>query len=139
MDLTTKMIKKQINYNKYCELMVWNRKNGELFSVNQTLDEIINKIVTSKINRYSTKEKIYQRDYKRKQRKQIDQTQQQKAHSAVANAVKKGLLIKCPCEICGDEQVVAHHKDYNKKLEVRWLCRKHHSQFHNGLLLLRDY
>jgi ferredoxin len=36
-----------------------------------------------------------------------------------------------PCEVCGDVlNVQAHHDDYDKPLEVRWLCRKHHQALH---------
>lgn len=35
-----------------------------------------------------------------------------------------------PCEICHDEKTDAHHDDYEKALEVRWLCRLHHMQVH---------
>lgn len=52
------------------------------------------------------------------------------AHIAVGNAVRDGRLIKQPCEICGDEQVHAHHDDYAKPLEVRWLCNTHHNEWH---------
>ena len=48
------------------------------------------------------------------------------AHSAVARALRKGTLVKEPCEVCGDVNVHAHHDDYDKKLEVRWLCPLHH-------------
>lgn len=41
-------------------------------------------------------------------------------------AIKMGVLIKEPCEICGNEDSEAHHDDYSNQLEVRWLCRKHH-------------
>ena len=29
--------------------------------------------------------------------------------------------------------VVAHHDDYSKPLDVRWLCRSHHMQLHADL------
>lgn len=44
--------------------------------------------------------------------------------------VKRGLLIKYPCEICGDVNVEAHHPDYTKPYDVKWLCFKHHRELH---------
>lgn len=52
------------------------------------------------------------------------------AHSAVHNALSAGVLEKEPCEICGNQKVEAHHDDYSKPLDVRWLCRKHHLKEH---------
>lgn len=59
-----------------------------------------------------------------------------KARAKVSNAVRDGRLIKKPCEICGEKKVQAHHDDYRKYLEVRWLCFKHHRNQHNQLLNL---
>lgn len=39
---------------------------------------------------------------------------------------------KQPCEICGDKKVVAHHDDYSKPTEIRWLCSKHHWEWHKN-------
>ena len=44
--------------------------------------------------------------------------------------VKVGKLIKKPCEMCGNNSVEAHHPNYNKILEVNWLCKIHHSEWH---------
>lgn len=44
--------------------------------------------------------------------------------------VKRGLIQKGPCETCGCADVQGHHVDYNKPLEVRWLCRTHHLAEH---------
>ena len=52
------------------------------------------------------------------------------AHAKVFDAIKKGKLTRKPCEVCGDEKAVAHHDDYAKPLEVRWLCQSHHKQWH---------
>jgi len=45
-------------------------------------------------------------------------------------AIKCGLLVRKPCEVCSEEKVDAHHDDYTKPLDVRWLCRKHHNEHH---------
>lgn len=50
------------------------------------------------------------------------------ARAMVASALKSGLLKKLPCETCNLEKVQAHHDDYSKPLEVRWLCFKHHRE-----------
>ena len=48
-------------------------------------------------------------------------------------AISKGLLKKQPCEICATtEKVEAHHDDYSKPLEVRWLCKTHHQEHHKN-------
>lgn len=52
------------------------------------------------------------------------------AHIIVGNAVRDGKLHKQPCEVCGAADVHAHHDDYSKPLNVRWLCPSHHSEHH---------
>lgn len=57
---------------------------------------------------------------------------------AVERAIKKRILVPQPCEVCGvvknrsdgQRDVVAHHDDYNKPLDVRWLCKVHHAEWH---------
>mgnify|MGYP001563464033 CR=1 FL=1 len=45
-------------------------------------------------------------------------------------AIRLGLLVPKPCEACGVTDVQAHHDDYSKPLDVRWLCRTHHAVHH---------
>lgn len=52
------------------------------------------------------------------------------AHVAVQRALMNGQLVKSSCEICGNLAVDAHHSDYSRPLEVRWLCRQHHVRLH---------
>lgn len=53
------------------------------------------------------------------------------AHIAVSNALLSGKLVKQPCEVCGSLSLIeAHHDDYTKRLEVRWLCKPHHLAVH---------
>lgn len=54
-------------------------------------------------------------------------------------AIKEGILVKSPCEVCGTENDVhVHHEDYTKPLEVSWLCRSHHEQLHHNLLPIKQ-
>jgi hypothetical protein len=55
-----------------------------------------------------------------------------KAHGMVGYAIKVGNLHKEPCCQCGaTEPVHAHHDDYAKPLNVRWLCAAHHREWHD--------
>lgn len=45
--------------------------------------------------------------------------------------VRRGVIKKNPCK-CGSEKVEAHHHDYDKPLEVTWLCRKCHLEHHKN-------
>lgn len=56
-----------------------------------------------------------------------------KAHLAVARAIRKGSLVRSPCIRCGEEKSLAHHEDYDKPLEVMWLCQICHKQRHKEL------
>lgn len=51
------------------------------------------------------------------------------AHIAAGNAIRDGKLIRHPCEVCG-AKAQAHHDDYSKPLDVRWLCSTHHAEWH---------
>src|SRR5262245_10894821 len=60
-------------------------------------------------------------------------------HRAVTSALRNGMLQRQPCEVCGMRpephiyggwNVVAHHDDPEKLLDVRWLCRQHHADYH---------
>jgi hypothetical protein len=56
-----------------------------------------------------------------------------KAHNAVSRAVKKGILVRQPCIRCESPKSVAHHEDYDKPLDVMWLCTPCHKQRHKEI------
>jgi hypothetical protein len=57
-----------------------------------------------------------------------------KAHIVTSNAIRGGKLEKKPCEHCGAaEKVHAHHEDYNKPLDVNWLCVDCHGARHREI------
>lgn len=53
-----------------------------------------------------------------------------RANMMVQNQVRRGNLVSCPCEVCGSDNTGGHHDDYDKPLNVRWLCQAHHMQWH---------
>lgn len=52
------------------------------------------------------------------------------ARSYAKEYLKRGKIIKTACIKCGDENSQMHHPDYDKPIEVIWLCRKHHLELH---------
>lgn len=53
------------------------------------------------------------------------------ASNLVWSARWRGELKKQSCEVCSDPITVAHHDDYARPLDVRWLCRSHHLRWHH--------
>lgn len=62
-----------------------------------------------------------------------------RAHDILESAIKRGVVKRqTVCECCGATGtfadgrsiVQAHHPDYNKPLEVIWLCQKCHHEWH---------
>lgn len=72
------------------------------------------------------------RHYREAGRRRDPRPLQARAHAAVAQAIKAGRLVRGPCEVGVDcrGRVEGHHDDYDKPLDVRWLCSKHHGQHH---------
>jgi hypothetical protein len=53
-----------------------------------------------------------------------------RVYHKVLTAKRNGTLKVQPCEKCG-KKAQAHHDDYSKPLDVRWLCPVHHAEHHN--------
>lgn len=67
------------------------------------------------------------------------ETADPRAHDIFEKAVKRGDIVRPDaCEECGEappfkdgrSPIQAHHDDYNKPLEVRWLCQRCHHAWH---------
>lgn len=53
-----------------------------------------------------------------------------RAREKARAAIRSGALVRQACEVCGDGRTQAHHDDYSKPLDVRWLCHEHHREWH---------
>jgi hypothetical protein len=84
----------------------------------------IDKIRAYDRGRGNRQDDTYVKEYRDKHPKKY------KAHCLVNNHKRAGNISEMPCEVCKDIKVVAHHDDYDKPLNVRWLCYAHHSQWH---------
>ena len=78
-----------------------------------------------------------QNEFQRKSRKKHSELTEGERKKANARSylhvyIRRGIIHKKPCEKCGDPNVQAHHKDYSKPLEVRWLCVKCHIELHKN-------
>lgn len=60
------------------------------------------------------------------------------AHRKVEGHLKRGNIAKQPCERCGSTDVEAHHDDYRRALEIKWLCPKHHAERHLELKAMAE-
>lgn len=60
-------------------------------------------------------------------------TQKWAANNAVQAAVKKGTLVRQPCQVCGAARTHGHHYlgySDEHRLDVIWLCARHHREAH---------
>ena len=69
----------------------------------------------------------YQREYSQKPEVVVRNLAKRKLRTNIDN----GNIESKPCIVCGRE-AEAHHPDYNKPLEVIWLCSQHHRELHKS-------
>lgn len=54
-----------------------------------------------------------------------------RAQNAANAALQSGKITRRPCAACGStENVQMHHPDYDRPLDVQWLCARCHKQLH---------
>lgn len=71
------------------------------------------------------------------QRRRARYPEKEQARRTISNGIRNGKLERGVCEVCGEE-AEAHHEDYSRALDVRWLCFKHHREEH-GQVVVSDF
>jgi hypothetical protein len=81
---------------------------------------------------YHQRPEVRARRCEQSKRRHADPVEREKnkARWTTRRAIAVGKLVRQPCEVCGETRVDAHHDDYSKPFDVRWLCRLHHRQHH---------
>lgn len=81
----------------------------------------------------------YVRDQRRTRPMTEEQRKKANCRSYLKTYIKRGLIQKGICFICGtDQNIEAHHHDYALPLSVVWLCRGHHVMVTKGFLTLPE-
>ncbi len=58
-----------------------------------------------------------------------------RARRAVQYAIRTGKITRQPCCYCGAVDTEAHHADYSKPLDVRWVCFPCHRTIEHGQMV----
>src|SRR3990167_1737113 len=106
----------------------WRKENSEYVESckpkKRKMDLEYQKNKSATIPGYKTEEyRVYREKYPEKY----------KAQQRANQAILSGKIKRSPCEVCGENRkyrVHAHHDDYSKPYEVRFLCGIHHKEAH---------
>ena len=74
----------------------------------------------------------YMRGWRKTHRLTPEQARKDNCRSYAGVYLRRGKLVRAPCERCGDEKSQMHHPDYSQPLLVRWLCRPCHLAEHRA-------
>lgn len=72
----------------------------------------------------------YIREWRKSHALKPEERRKMNARSYAHTYLKRGKLEKLACELCGSVNSQMHHPDYSKPLEVTWLCRVCHLNWH---------
>jgi hypothetical protein len=70
------------------------------------------------------------RAYDRERGHRVYAQEKERVRNQTYKALLAGKIERQPCEVCGAAKVDAHHDDYRRPLDVRWLCHTHHMELH---------
>lgn len=111
--------------------------DGHLNKCKECTKRDVSKNYVSKRKQYSDYERERNKRPERKakqaeylKRRRLREPEKDKARRRVAYAVQTGQIKRMPCESCGSMRVQAHHYDYSKPLDIKWLCFTCHRAEH---------
>ena len=81
------------------------------------------------------KHATYMRNWRKSHHMTEEQRKKDNCRSYARVYLTRGLLKKKGCAVC-DGEAQMHHPDYDRPLEVVWLCKKHHRDVHDWLIFL---
>lgn len=74
----------------------------------------------------------YHKNYWHKRKDKTGEEKKIKARLELNKAIARGEIKRGKCEECGWHVTEGHHSNYEKPLDVRWLCVKHHEELHHS-------
>lgn len=122
-----------------CKCCNWVKKESEFYKGKGMCKDCYIKRQTEYNNNKRENRLEYMREYMKSNagRKSLKESKaklkREWIYCEVYRAVRDGKLSRGTCEVCGSSEVQAHHDDYTQPLNVRWLCRIHHSELHAKL------
>lgn len=72
----------------------------------------------------------YMREWRKTHPLTPEQKRKDNARSYAGVYKRRGKIREQPCGVCGGKAQM-HHPDYDRPLDVVWLCRVHHLELHN--------
>jgi hypothetical protein len=108
------------------------KKQGQLRYMKQLINVFIGEPEKHWAIKRSRNKKCYQNNQRKRiyesREKRLEFPERQRAYMQIRNAVRRGDIIKPEvCSICGRiARIQAHHDDYNKPLDVKWVCASCH-------------
>lgn len=115
------------------------QKNPEKFlkrSRERRSDESVraaDRAVWAKAHKRRMQDPLYRENVKAKDRAaraEPEEAKKEAARDKLKYAIRSGKLKRLPCEKCGATPTHGHHHDYDKPLEVVWLCAPCHGKEH---------
>lgn len=94
------------------------------------------------------RDRIYNRKYRANNKDKINarmakyratHRKEFRARYKIEKRKRRGYITEEPCQVCRTtKNLHGHHPDYDKPLEIIWLCPLHHSKVHQKPLKLKE-